>query len=126
MDLNQQYHQPPDYQNENLVFNQIQQSQPLSTQSNEHFVFDPSQQVHRPPALQNENVFDSSLHQIQQQSQKNKHPTVDLNLHLSVSTPPVYPDEYSSFHDNQVGTSTSYIDYDKYQDFDLNKSPPKD
>jgi len=41
-----------------------------------------------------------------------------------VPTPPEYSDDYFAFHDNQVGTSTSYME--NGLGFDLNKSPPKD
>jgi len=93
----------------------------------EQFVIDRNQQYYQPPAHGNEYyIFNSSSYHIQN-SQKYEHPTIDLSLQLSVSKyPSIQSGEHHSFEDNQVGTSTSYVDYDKSLGIDLNKSPPKD
>jgi len=110
---------------EEFVFDrsQVQYEPPPKRKSTK--VYEPNQFYDQPPKLGNKySIYNSSIEYFQQDAQQYEHSDFDLNQQLSVPSPPINEDEYTSFNDKQEGTSTSYME-NKFK-FDLNKSPSRD
>jgi len=96
--------------------------EPIIKQRKRRSTYKQKQKFHQPPEHENEYyVFDSSSEYLQQHAQQYEHADLDLNQQLSVPTTPVYSDKHPSFDNENVGTSTTYVE--NYVGFDLNKSP---